>query len=394
MLNKLLYTVFSLMFILFACEEKNNMDNIKTIIDNIKQEVAPDKRTALFDIDFVIENNKIKLSGETTELEALPKLTNSLAELGMEIENKVQTLPEENLGDKHFGVINLSVVNIRSKPSHPAELATQGLMGTCVNVFKKQNGWYLIQTPDKYIAWVDDDALTIVDESELQAWKKSKKIVYTKTYGQVFSKANSQGEKVSDIVIGNLLKYISEEGKYFRVEYPDGRNGFVEKENCLDYNKWMGDSLATGETIISSASEYLGLPYLWGGTSAKGMDCSGFTKTVYFQHGVILPRDASQQVLVGALVNTDKNFDKLIQGDLLFFGRKKTETERERVTHVAIYLGDDKYIHAAGRVKVNSFEKKSEDFNQYRLDTFIRAKRIIGSYNRGENLVKNNSYYN
>ncbi|MCP5062569.1 MAG: C40 family peptidase, partial [Ignavibacteriae bacterium] len=375
------------MFLLFACEGEKNMDNIKTIIENVKQEVAPDKRTAIFDVDYLAENNKIKLSGETTEPEALEKLNKSLAELGMEIENNVKVLPDENLGDKHFGIINLSVANIRSKPSHPAELATQSLLGTCVNVLKKDDGWYQIQTPDKYISWVDDDALAIVDENESQSWKDAKKIVYTKAYGQVFSKTNLQGQKVSDIVIGDLLKNISEEGQYLKVEYPDGREGFVKKENCLDYNKWASDSVATGGKIISSASEYLGLPYLWGGTSSKGFDCSGFTKTVYFQHGVILPRDASQQVLVGELVNTDQNFNGLQKGDLLFFGRKKTETERERVSHVAIYLGDNKYIHAAGRVRINSLDKKSEIFNQYRLNTFIRAKRMIGSYNKGENLV-------
>jgi len=393
-LNKLFFTVFVLAFLLFACKGENNMENIKSIIKNVKQEVAPDKRTAIFDVHYSVENNKLKLSGETTEPEALVKLNKSLAELGMQIENDIKMLPDENLGDKHFGIINLSVANIRSKPSHPAELATQSLLGTSVNVLKKDDGWYQIQTPDKYISWVDDDALAIVDKNELQSWKDAKKIVYTKTYGHVFSKANSQSEKVSDILVGDLLKNISEEGKYLKVEYPDGREGFVEKENCLDYTQWANDSVVTGESIISSASEYLGLPYLWGGTSSKGFDCSGFTKTVYFQHGVILPRDASQQVLVGELVNTDQNFDELQKGDLLFFGRKKTETDTERVTHVAIYLGNNEYIHAAGRVRINSLEKKSEIFNQYRLNTFIRAKRMIGNYNKGENLVVNNSFYN
>jgi len=370
------------------------MDNIKTIIENVKQEVAPDKRIAIFDINFSVENNKLKLSGRTTESKAIKKLKASLAELGMIVENEVKILPDENLGEKHFGIINLSVANIRSKPSHPAELATQSLLGTCVNIFNKKGGWYQIQTPDKYIAWADDDALVIVNKDELQNWKSSKKIVYTKPYGHVYAEENFKSEKVSDIVIGNLLKKISEIGEYCKVEFPDGRIGYIEKENCIDYENWENNSAVTGARITASAKEYLGLPYLWGGTSAKGMDCSGFSKTVYFQYGIILPRDASQQVLVGDLVNTSENFAKLKPGDLLFFGRKKTETEKEKVTHVAIYLGNNKYIHAAGRVKINSLEKKSKDFNQYRLDTFIRAKRIIGNYNKGENLVKNNSFYN
>ena len=72
-------------------------------------------------------------------------------------------LPDSTLGTKKFGIINLSVANIRSEPKHPAELATQAMLGTCVNVLKEENGWYLIQTPDKYISWVDDDGIALVN---------------------------------------------------------------------------------------------------------------------------------------------------------------------------------------------------------------------------------------
>jgi cell wall-associated NlpC family hydrolase len=377
---------------LIYSQENNNMETIEKIITEVKNKFAPDKRTAIFNIHIENTGNKVLLTGETTEQNALNELTDKMKNLN-NIELNVKLLPEEKLGAKHLGIINLSVGNIRSKPSHPAELATQTLLGTCVNVFKENDDWYLIQTPDKYIAWLDNDALVLVDEQEQLDWKQSKKIIYSKPYGQVYKEADNKSERVSDIVIGDILKYIKDENGFVNVEFPDGRSGFVEKENCSDYTRWVNDSLLTGETIVKTAKEYLGLPYLWGGTSAKGFDCSGFTKTVYFINGVILPRDASQQVLVGELVDTSTDFNKLQPGDLLFFGRKKSETEKERVTHVAIYIGEGKYIHAAGRVKINSLEKESNDFSEYRFNTFIRAKRYIGSYNKGKNLVKNNPYY-
>ena len=110
-------------------------------------------------------------------------------------------------------------------------------------------------------------------------------------------------------------------------------------------------------------------------------------------NGVIIPRDASQQVSIGEEVDTKNGFGNLQKGDLLFFGKKATEKSKERITHVAIYLGDMKYIHSSGRVRINSLDQNEEDFNKYRYDTFIRAKRILGSYSRGENLLSKNSFY-
>jgi cell wall-associated NlpC family hydrolase len=323
--NIFLLILMSLTVNLIYSQENNNMETIEKIITEVKNKFAPDKRTAIFNIHIENTGNKVLLTGETTEQNALNELTDKMKNLN-NIELNVKLLPEEKLGAKHLGIINLSVGNIRSKPSHPAELATQTLLGTCVNVFKENDDWYLIQTPDKYIAWLDNDALVLVDEQEQLDWKQSKKIIYSKPYGQVYKEADNKSERVSDIVIGDILKYIKDENGFVNVEFPDGRSGFVEKENCSDYTRWVNDSLLTGETIVKTAKEYLGLPYLWGGTSAKGFDCSGFTKTVYFINGVILPRDASQQVLVGELVDTSTDFNKLQPGDLLFFGRKKSET--------------------------------------------------------------------
>ena len=107
------------------------------------------------------------------------------------------------------------------------------------------------------------------------------------------------------------------------------------------------------------------------------MDCSGFTKTVYYLNGLMLPRDASQQVHVGIEVETDPSLKNLQPGDFLFFGRKATSSAKEKITHVAIYLGDGKMIHSSERVRIQSLKRGDEDFAENRLNTLVRAKRLL-----------------
>ena len=388
----ILIFIFSIIFNISA--QNNSIESINDLINELKNRYAPDKRVAIFNLSISEGNGKILLSGETNIKEAKDDLIRYLKEREMAFEDNAELLPAKDLGDKIFGIVNLSVANLRSKPDHPAELATQALLGTPVKIYKKRSGFYLIQTPDNYIAWVDDDGITLMNETQLKEWNKSEKILYTNDFGFSYSETDSKSQRISDLVIGNILIKDGEENNYCRVKYPDGRIAFIEKEYCVELNGWINNSHPTEENIISTAKSFMGIPYLWGGTSAKGMDCSGFTKTVYYLNGVVMSRDASQQVNTGILVDTNNGFDNLQPGALLFFGSRKTEKRNERITHVGIYIGDYEYIHAAGEVKINSLNVNAKNFNLYRLNHFIRAKRIINSVDKnGVTSIKNNKFY-
>jgi cell wall-associated NlpC family hydrolase len=124
------------------------------------------------------------------------------------------------------------------------------------------------------------------------------------------------------------------------------------------------------------------------------MDCSGFTKTVFFLNGVLLPRDASQQALVGEPVQLLEDRTGLKTGDLVFFGRRATAERGERVTHVGIYLDDDKFIHEGGDVRINSFNPKDENYSEFRASTLLSARRVIGvGEERGVRRLASIPYY-
>lgn len=359
---------------LFSCSS-NKLEIANQAINNFHIENAIDKRETVFDVKIEHENGKLILKGETDNPELKSKLISTLQTF--EIEDYIIILPDSTVGEYIFGLINLSVANLRSSPGHPAELATQALLGTPVKILKKMNGWYLIQTPDKYISWVDADGIVPIPENQFKEWKKSNRIIFTGDYSTVYETEEFK-VPVSDITTGNILEEIEGSEKFKKVKFPDDRIGFLKPENWINFDDFKKTVNADSMQLKLFAEKLMGRPYLWGGTSPWGMDCSGFIKTVYFMNGIILARDASLQTRHGKLVKTNNGFENLQTGDLLFFGRTKSESQEEKVAHVSLSLGGTEYIHASGRIRRNSFDTESKIYSEYRKKSFVRARRVIG----------------
>jgi len=390
-----LFILFSLSTITVLSQENGKMDHINSIIESVKNKYAPDKRVALFNIDADESGGFYLITGETNLPEAKMELLEHLKKENLSFKDEIKSLPAEELGDKIYGVINLSAANLRSNPDHPAELSTQSILGTPIKILKKgKGGFYLVQTPDGYISWLDNGGFHSMTKDEINTWLKSDKIIYLEDYGFAFSQPDKKSLRVSDLAIGNLLKLVGEEKEYYKVNFPDGREAFVKKDECKLFNEWYTSINPTAENILKDAHRFMGVPYLWGGTSSKGMDCSGFTKTVFYLNGIILPRDASQQVHTGELVDTKNGWENLKPGDLLFYGSKATGERKERITHVSIYIGDGDFIHAAGRVQINSFNPDKPFYSDYRKSGFIRAKRILNLIGtQGIEKILDNDFY-
>lgn len=373
-MKQLLYCIIA--SLLISCNSKQTPD-LQTVIDKIKQEYAPDKRVSIFNIEaFKATNGAIIIKGETNLPNALSALKAKFPQQTALIDS-VQILPAKNLKGLHYGVITLSVSNIRSKPKHSAELATQALQGMTVKIFKKQDNWFYVQTPDHYLGWLDAGGLAVMNASDFEAWEQLEKVIYIKDYGYVYDlKTNAI---LSEVVIGNKFAIIDKNKKKFTVKLPDGRIGWIARSEAALYLDWILNRKIDPEHIIETATMFMGRPYLWGGTSPKGMDCSGFTKMVYYLNGVALARDASQQVKDGELVIIDPTLQNLQKGDLLFFGSPETTLKKEKIWHVAIYIGAGEIIHASGSIKIESLIPGTDNFAEKRLNTLVRARRIIGT---------------
>jgi hypothetical protein len=258
-------------------------------------------------------------------------------------------------------------------------MGTQAILGTPLKVLKRERGgWFLVQTPDEYLGWTDDMIVGMTQE-EYRHWTEMPKVIVTTEFGFTRKGKAKESQVVSDVVAGALLGLKKDDGTHFEVVYPDGRAAYLEKGIAEPFSSWLARVQDTPESIVATAKRFFGVPYLWGGTSAKALDCSGFTKTVYFLNGVLLPRDASQQALVGDPVEITPAMDNVKAGDLLFFGRKAKEGKPERVTHVAISLGGRRFIHESGDVRFNSLDPADSDFAKNREESFLSIKRIIGA---------------
>ncbi len=374
---------FFCLFVLLmtGCHQETASPMLEQLLRDARKQFAPDQRTAVFDVTYRLEGNNLILRGEILGEQRRESLAAFLrGKTSYAIVDSLKVLPDSSVGDKQVALVSVSVANLRKEPDHAAELGTQALLGTPVRVLKKHRGWWYVQTPDDYLGWTDGLIIPMSGE-DYAAWVAKPKIIVTEAFGFAYETPAEKGQVVSDIVVGDLLALEKTSGTAYQVLYPDGRKAFLPKAAAQPFDRWLAQAHDTPERIVATAKQYMGIPYLWGGTSSKGFDCSGFTKIVYFLNGVMLPRDADQQADVGVPVATDTGFGTLQPGDLLFFGRRGTAEKPERITHVGISLGRAQFIHApgGGGVTTNSLSPEDLDFSRRRSDTFIRARRIIGA---------------
>ena len=386
-----------LLLLVFSCTSptRRTITGLNALLLTAYQQSAPDDRIELWDVSVHSDSGHFQLIGNLTSQEAFDALEEALDQQFPEVENRIILHSEDGDGPLVNALVNNSVIHLRREPSSTKELVTQALLGTPVRILKTEGGKSLIQVPDKYIGWVNTEEVHLLDLEGLSAYREAEKLVYTAQYGLSYSEPTEESMPVTDLVIGNILSKVSEESGFTQVSYPDGRLGWVKSSELVPAEEIFFKSTLK-ENLVLTALRFHGIPYLWGGTSSKNIDCSGLVCNVYFMNGIQLPRNASMQTLIGRELTTDFVTDGLEAGDLLFFGRKATEDEEENVSHVAMYIGEGEYIHSAGyreRVSINSMDSTKNNFIERYPHIFVRAVRIIGEEYDGFRPIAENAFY-
>ena len=347
-------------------------------LETVRENVAPDPHMSIFQVGLEPSHGSLALTGEVERVEFKQQAIQALERAGIKAQDRVEVLPERELGDQIYGIVCLSVANGREQPDHKAEMGTQILMGEVVKIWKSSRHWFYVQSRDGYLSWVESGAIYRCTREQVDAWERAEQAMVTAFDEQVLEAPTPEARPVSDVVMGDRLKLLGGlNGLWLKVELPDGRDGWLWERAATNYAGWKKSRQATSENIEKTAFMFLGRPYLWGGTSPKGLDCSGFAKFVFFLNGVELHRNASEQARQGTEIPLGDSFSKLRKGDLLFFGWAGRRGRPEWVTHVGIYLGDQQFIQSAQRVKISSLDPASPIYDAGHARGLIAARRIL-----------------
>jgi cell wall-associated NlpC family hydrolase len=349
-------------------------------LNQLKAKYAPDSHMGVYSVGLESQAPNLVLTGEVDSAQARLDTLAAIERAGLKVTDRLNLLPTKDLGERVWGIACLSVASGREQPEHKAEMGTQELMGAVVRVLKPGTNslWYYAQSSDGYLAWFERGTFVRCTREQVDAWSHAALLVVTAFEDSIREAPQPESQPVSDVVVADLVKKIGEADGWFKVELPDGRAGFLPKTSAEDYAVWQQNRRPTAENIERTAKLFLGRPYLWGGNSPKGLDCSGFTKLVFYLNGLDLPRNAAQQAHTGREVSPTAELSGLKKGDLIFFGSPARDGRPERVHHVGVYLGDKLFIHSSERVQINSLDPNSPIRDEHRIRTLFSARRALG----------------
>lgn len=245
----------------------------------------------------------------------------------------------------NYGISGLSIIPVRKEPSERSEMITQILYGEHFIVYEIMMGWARIKLAyDGYEGWIDVKMITPLPERTFQKIDKAPFAVST----DIFNLVQLNPEQTMMIVAGSTLPcwrpYLKEFSLLQDVYRHTGNFTYKKPANVR-------------KVIIDQALKYFNAPYLWGGRSPLGIDCSGLTQIIYKMAGYVIPRDAGQQVHLGKALSF---VEETKPGDLAFF-----DNDEGQIVHVGIIWEKNKIIHASGQVRIDNVDQ----FGIYNVDT-------------------------
>lgn len=241
------------------------------------------------------------------------------------------------------GVVSLAALDVRRRPGHGSEMGSQLLMGEVVRVRQRvaRGAWCLVENEtDGYRGWVRAWGLVEVSAGRAAAWRRTSRARVTRIWAEVRLEPG-KGALVTPLVWGGRVIPGRSRGRHRRIELPDGRRGWIESGALI-----VGQGRSP--EMMTRVRDLLGIPYLWGGRTPAGIDCSGLTQLLLSEQGYRLPRDAADQERSSKRLGRS---DRPRAGDLAFFG-----PPGKPAGHVGVLLGGGYFVHSRAMVRINSID--------------------------------------
>ena len=235
-------------------------------------------------------------------------------------------------------MVTRPVVNMFSKPSANADVVSQAIYGTTVEILKKHGGWASVRTPDDYTGWVEKAALHSLGTTNYPATAQVAQVESLRAH--VYREASvTKHVPLLSVPFETRLEVLQEttddDGRWIEVRLPTGATAWVQRGDLS-----LDPKTLDVVDLVALSRRFLGVPYTWGGSSALGYDCSGFTQMLCRRGGVNLPRDAQPQADWQGMTKVERSGLRI--GDLLYFG-----TAADKITHTGFYIGEGQFIHAS-----------------------------------------------
>ncbi len=340
---------------------KGQPDRLPQYVDFFRREVGNDPRLVAFDVHATAQpDGKVELTGFVEFAETRAALAEFLGHLGFQVENRLETLPAANLGDRTLGFLKTSHAMSYDRPSGRRGAVTDCLFAEPLYLLREDGDQMLVHSGEGYLGYIPTNQIYRVTDAEFAAYLDGPSVRMIADY------------KVRDgltIPAGARLKAIRVQGSVVLAQLPTGETMEIPAPNCSAHEP----PTAQIDAIIQNAEKLLGTKYVWGGRGSTGVDCSGLVQIAYATAGWHLPRDANQQVYLGRLTATRAHRSAMRRGDTMYF-----LGDDGKIRHTAIYLGDDRYLNAeVPAVKIGSINPAHKEYDKRRQESFAFAKRLI-----------------
>jgi hypothetical protein len=336
-------------------------DRLQQYVDFFRRELVSDSRLFAFDVVAEPKGDRgAVLSGYVEFPETRKALVNLLGALGFEVDDQLESLPAESLGEERFGIVKAPHSLSYDRPSGRRGVVTDCLIGEPVYLLREDSGYFLVHAGEGYLGYVGADEVLRMRETAFAKYFEGPR---------VRTQQNFETESGMVIPASARLKWLADGEKGVTVELPTGEKVTLPNEVC----EVEVVPLEKIDEIAKNSMQLIGTRYFWGGKTTKGVDCSGLVQVSFATVGLNLPRDAYQQFYIGRLTATRWHRAGLRRGDTLYFLGSDG-----KIRHTGLYLGDDQFVQAVvPRVRISSFNPEHENYDEDHHKSFAFAKRLV-----------------